>query len=50
MVIQEGDEEEKKPPMVRQDSKGNLFDIRGRRVNHKGFVVDALGNLLNEYN
>lgn len=47
VVIQEGDEEIK-PPMVKQDSQGNLFDIRGRRINKKGFVVDCFGNILNE--
>ena len=36
--------------MVKQDSQGNLFDIRGRRINKKGFVIDCFGNILNEQN
>lgn len=36
--------------MVKEDSQGNLFDIRGRRINKRGFVIDCLGNILNEQN
>lgn len=45
-----GKQEEDGPGMVVQDKSGNIFDIRGRRINEKGFLIDCKGNILNGYN